>query len=142
MSVFVFRPLSSLLLPHGWEGYEYVRGGAGNVRARKPICQGFPQGAQSNRISLGWDFRQVIEVPARLFALGFDTDYCAAFVLEDVQNQVSYHRQAMVGVSRSKSPAFLVESHIRNPAKPPNKKLNAKERAKLMALRKTAAVTS
>ncbi len=94
------------------------------------------------RKAIAFHWAGTFEVPARLFALGFDTDYCAAFVFEEVQSPVSYHRLAMVGVSRSKSPAILVESHILNPVKPPNKKLNAKERAKLMALRKTAAGTS
>ena len=45
-------------------------------------------GAQGNRIPLGQDFRQIIEVPARLFSFGLDTDFRASFLLEEIQKLI------------------------------------------------------
>ena len=58
-----------------------------------------PQHRQGNRISLGKDPGQLIEVPARLFAFGFNAHFGGAFLLEQVQRQTSYHRQALVGMA-------------------------------------------
>ena len=60
----------------------------------------------------------MIEAPAGLFAFGFDTDFRAAFMLEEVQSQVSYHHQVAVGVSRFQSAAILVKATSRTQCRP------------------------
>ncbi len=61
--------------------------------------------AQGNRILDGQDFEEVVTVPAGLLAFGLDADFGGVLLFEEVQDQVSHHRQVLVAMAGSDSPA-------------------------------------
>ncbi len=53
-------------------------------------------------------------VPASLLAFGLDADFGGALRFEQVQGQVSYHRQFLVGAAGSDSAAVFIKGHVQH----------------------------
>ncbi len=54
-------------------------------------------------------------VPAGLFAFGLDADFGSTLLFEQVQGQVSHHRQVLVGVAGSDSAVVFIKGHVQHP---------------------------
>ena len=51
-------------------------------------------------------------VPAGLLAFGLDADFGGALLFEQVQGQVSHHRQVLVAVAGSDSVVVFIKGHV------------------------------